>query len=282
MRADSPGSIGTRVGRASGVTNRQSRPDAHLKHPLPIPDMDDVSNRLRRALILFAVAQLVHGSGCASREPRPAAGKSGLVGRLELRPTTGDARAGAAQSAYGDRRLRDADLVDYSRPGFAVVHLALSDPAKWSPGPAETVHITLSDGPARIRIDPSELVVPTGWRLAIRNSSRDRHVVSIPGLGRVVPLEPGDAFEFPVDRSGDLAIHVLDRPGTDARLFSAPGPFVRVPDSGRFLLTDLPPGTHRLHVWHSRMPPLSRLVELSPDETESVDLVLGSLDPYGD
>ena len=242
--------------------------------------MGEVRGLAQRVLLILGFVQLIHGSGCATAVPAPAPGTSTLAGRLEVRPPMPG--AGAGQSAYGDRRLRDASRVDYSRPGFAVVHLELAEPAAGRSDPVAITRITLRDGPVRVGIDPDELALATGSRLAIRNESRDRHVVSIPGLGRVMPVEPGSEVDFEVDRSGDLALYLLDRPGVSARLFSSGGPFARVADSGRFVLADLPPGMHRVHVWHSRLPPISDLVELKPDRIEWVDLVLGSPDPHGD
>jgi hypothetical protein len=244
--------------------------------------MGGVSAFVHRATVFLAFVHLIHGSGCATAVPAPAHGTGTLAGQLEVRSPVADSSAGSGQSAYGDRRLRDAARVDYSRTGFAVVYLELAEAAVWQPGPTTITRITLSDGPVHVRIDPDEVALRVGSRVAIRNASRDPHVVSIPGLGRVSPLEPDGVLEFEVDRSGDLALYLLDRPGVSARLFSAAGPFMRVADTGRFVLADLPPGMHRLHVWHSRLPPTSSLVELESDRIEWIDLVVGSPDLHGD
>jgi len=240
--------------------------------------MGDVSPHPSRAWLVVALLPLVLGvGGCAHRPAPPAPGLSTLTGRVEVRAPVPSAAEGSATASYGDRRLRDATRVDYSRPGFAVVYVETDPP---DPAPAEDgsapARVTLSSGTTRLRVDPAELAMRTGAVLSIHNASPAAHVISIPELGRVTPIEAGEQIRIAVDVAGELSLYVLDHPGSRVHLFSAPGPFVRLPDSGRFALTDLPPGRRRLHAWHARLPPTSVDVELLPDRIEDVDLVLGA------
>jgi hypothetical protein len=100
-------------------------------------------------------------------------------------------------------------------------------------------------------------------------------VISLPELGVVTTLAPDDRLEVPVERPGALALHLLDHPGVSARLFVASGPFGRVSGDGRYAIADLAPGRHRVHVWHPRLPPASRTVELRADTVERLDWALG-------
>lgn len=228
--------------------------------------------------LVVALLPLVLGAGaCAHRPAPPAPGRSTLAGRVEVRAPVTSATEGAGAASYGDRRLRNVARVDYSRPGFAVVYVeAMPSDPPLEEGRTDGVEVTLSDGTTGLRIDPAELAMRTGAAVSIRNASRSAHVISLPELGRVTRIEPGDEIRITVDLPGELSVHVLDHPGLRVRGFSAPGPFARVPDSGRFELVDLPPGTRRLHAWHSRLPPASIDVDLLPDRIEDVRLVLGA------
>src|SRR5262249_46045936 len=55
--------------------------------------------------------------------PTAAPGRATLWGYVRLVPREGVHPAAPGGGAYADPRLRDAALVDYSRPGFAVVYL---------------------------------------------------------------------------------------------------------------------------------------------------------------
>jgi hypothetical protein len=210
-------------------------------------------------------------AGCASGPPPPAPGHGTLAGRVAL-VAPAAAASGGSGGAYGDRRMRDVERVDYSRPGFAVVYVDAPDDADPAPLPGE---LTIVDGPVHAVLDPADLALRTGSRLVVRNAGRSAHVVSVPGLGVLASVAPGRTLEMVVDRAGPHALHLLDAPGTSARVFATSGPFARVSESGRFAIPDLPPGRYAVHVWHPRLPPVTRTVELPADTVLQVDLALG-------
>jgi len=230
---------------------------------------------------------------CASGLPAPSPGRSTLAGHVELRAPAPAAAAGSRAGAYGDRRMRDVERVDYSRAGFAVVYVDFVDdledaraiddlaPGAEAPSTARPAELLIVDGRVHARFEPADLVLRNGGTLLIENTGRDPHLISIPGLQIVGPIAAGQRIEVVVDRAGAHVLHLLDQPDTQARIFSAPGPYARVSDAGRFAIPDLPPGPYTVHVWHPRMPPLTRSVQLHADTVERIDLTV-SLHPTED
>ena len=219
-------------------------------------------------------------AACASAPVQPPPGRSALAGRVTLVAPEA-MRSGGGGNAYGDRRLRGVERMDYSRPGFAVVYVEV-EPGTSAPPAAERHTLTLSDGVAHPLFDPAELALGRGATLVVRNASRSAHVLSIPDLELVARLAPGEELARVVEHEGDHAVHLLDDASVSARVFAAPGPYARVGSTGGFALTDLPPGRHAVHVFHPRLPPATREVVLAPDSTLEIELSLGVAQPGED
>ena len=218
-----------------------------------------------RIFLLGACAALL---GCAGA-PAPAPGRAAAWGYVRLVPHEGWTPAPAGGGAYGDRRLADVTLVDYGRPGFAVV---------WADGPTPApgrLALQIRGAAARAALEPAHGAVGVGGELLVTNESADAHLLSVPAAGVLRRLPPGTSASIPVERAGELTLFLLDAPGQGARVFAPPGPFAVASEAGRFELADLPPGPRRLHVWHPRFPPAVRSVELAPGRAQRVDLELG-------
>jgi hypothetical protein len=216
------------------------------------------------ALVLAALAV-----SCAGLPDAPASDRAGAWGYVRIVPREGVDPHPSTASAYGDRRLRDVRLVDYSRPGFAVVYL------EGPPPEARTVELVIRRGPLRLRVVPDRAAVGVGSRIVVRNEAEEAHVVSHPEGGRVAELAPGETFEFPAALPSAQSLFVLDAPEARATLFVAPGPYAEAAADGRFELRDLAPGRHRLLAWHPRMPPAYRWIQLEPGRIARIDLELG-------
>ena len=226
----------------------------------------------RRALIaaILALAPLAGCLSCASAAPAPAPGKARIFGTLRLVPHEGVPRPSHGDdSAYTSLRLRDAELVDYSTPGFAVVYLA--EHAR----PGGRVALAIRDTAVAPRLEPDHLAVGAGGRLAIENTSRSARILSYPAARLVRRLAPGERLEIDVAQEGEQGLFLLDAPEATATLFAAPGRFSIVSRSGDYELSDLEPGSAMLRAWHPRFPPLERSVELAPDTAVRVDLEMG-------
>jgi hypothetical protein len=204
---------------------------------------------------------------CAGPPGTPASDRSGAWGYVHLVPRAG-VRPGAAGGAYGDRRLRDAELVDYSRPGFSVVY---------GPGPAPggSATLVIRDGGGEPRLAPAYAALGAGGSIRVENAAADPHVLSVPGEEWIRRIAPGETVELPVAKPGELPLFLLDVARARATVFVAPGPFAVVADSGRFEISGLAPGPGRVNVWHPRFPPAERELELPPGRTLRVDFELG-------
>lgn len=199
--------------------------------------------------------------------------RSGVYGYLRLVPhagTAAPATAGAPSGAYADRRYADADLVDYSKPGFAVVYLDGG-----GAGDAERLTLSVRGGAAEVELAPDLGAVAAGGEVVVENRDERPRVVSMPAAGVLRALDPGESLSVPVREPGVLEIFVPDAPAATARVFVAPGPFAAVSESGRFELLEVEPGLRRLRAWHPRFPPSAREIELAPGEVRRVDIELG-------
>jgi hypothetical protein len=228
---------------------------------------------LRRGVRVLALLALA----CAAAPPTVAPDRAGVFGTVRLVPREGVAAPGVAGSTtpYGDRRYADAELVDYTRPGFAVAYLERGLPA------GSGVRLAVRAGLGGLRLEPAHGALAAGATVTVENRTGERHVVSCPEAGVLRPLEPGASLDFAAP-PGELAVFVPEAPDAAAHLFAAPGAFVAVDASGRFELVDVEPGADTLHVWHPRFPPRARRIELAPGRATRVDVELGVGLPPGE
>jgi len=235
--------------------------------------------RAVRAPALLCVGAALVLTACASSGVRLAPGESGLRGVVRLVPHEG-LSAGGSGGGYGDRRLRDARLVDYDRPGFAVVYLDNDldqhlDRTTSPEGSAPPLEIVIRDATVGARLDPSEAAIPLGGRIRVSNASSTSHVLSAPSGGTVQTLAPGEARTLQVEQPGPHRLFLLDDAAAKSLVFASPGPFAVTRTSGEYELVGLAPGTARVRVWHPRFPPVHARVDLLPDVIADLDLVLG-------
>jgi hypothetical protein len=209
-------------------------------------------------------------AGCASGPAPPAAGRGAVWGYVRLIPRDGVPSRPSGSASYGDRRLADVELVDYTRPGFAVVYAA---DAPASTG-GDAVEIAVRDGNRGPRFEPAHAALSAPGALRVVNRSTGAHVVSCPAAGRVEALAPGASLTVEVARSGEWPVFLLDAPREQARVFAAPGTWTVTSDAGRFELRDLPPGPHRISVWHPRFPPASAPLDVAAGAAARLDLEL--------
>jgi hypothetical protein len=171
--------------------------------------------------------------------------------------------------AYQDRDMADVELVDYSKPGFAVVWL------DGGPRAAEGARVTIRANEFETRLEPAWAALATGATLTLLNATPEAHTVSCPSLGVVQRLAPGESLALPVADAGGHPLFLLDRPQVEGGVFAATGAFAVLTRTGRFELRDLAPGPAKLHAWHPRFPPVARSIDIVPDEAMRVDLEMG-------
>lgn len=244
--------------------------------------LDAASDRHRaRRLAVGLVVALV--AGCASGPLPPATGTASLAGTLRLVPHEGVTLPSGA-GAYADRALRDAELVDYSKPGFAVVSVAGLE------SPRGTTRVELRATRFASRFEPRHAAVGVGGSLVIRNGDDRPRALSCPGAGVLTSVASGAELTVPAAKVGELRCFALGgasdggaREPAEVTLYVAPGPYAIVGSGGGFELDGLRPpadgstgaiAAPTLVVWHPRFPPLERPVSLAPGSSERLDLEL--------
>jgi hypothetical protein len=227
---------------------------------------------LRRASLAALIAACL---ACAGAPRAPAPGQGRVYGTLRLVPHAGAPKP-AAHGAYSSQRMRDADLVDYSTPGFAVVYLAEGT------APGGSASLSIRDTRVEPRFEPGHLALGAGGHLTIENASARAHILSYPAAKTVRRLAPGERLDVPVPGDGEQGLYLLDVPDAAATLFAAPGHFAVVSTSGGYELDDVAPGSWALRAWHPRFPPVSRHVDVVEGTSVRVDLEMGvDVDPEG-
>lgn len=209
------------------------------------------------------------GLACAAAPPAPTHGRGTLFGDLRLVPHPGVTMPDASDPSYQDRRMRDARIVDYSKPGFAVVYL------DGATAEGERVDLSIRANEFETRLEPRWLALAAGGTVAVHNTTGEPHTVSCPSLSLVARVAPGESLEVPVKAPGAHSVFLLDRPQVESGFFAAPGPYAVLTRDPRFELRDLPPGRAELHAWHPRLPPIARSVEVVADAVVRVDLEMG-------
>jgi hypothetical protein len=219
-------------------------------------------------MVRWISAIAVLSLACASAPPAPAPGRSHVYGELRLVPREG-VKPGGHSSSYGDRRLRDVELVDYSSPGFAVVYLSEE------PVPADELRLVIRADRVAPRLEPALAAVGARGAIVIENRTGTDRVLSYPAAGRVTRLAPGEEWRIPVARPGEQGLFLLDGSNAATTLFASPGPYDVVSSTGRFALLDVDPGAHELRAWHPRFPPSAQAIVLEAGRTLKVDIELG-------
>lgn len=226
-------------------------------------------------------AWVTFGAGCTGiRVPPPRPGTATLFGTVRLLPHEGLTSASAA-GAYGDRALRDAELVSYTKPGFAVVSaVGLASPRGDAP-------LAIRGSRFGARLVPHYAAVGQGGSITVRNDDDRAHIVSCPAHGLLTRLEPGGDAHVTATVPGEVRWFVLDAGGgeeeaAEASVYVAEGPFTVIAADGTWVLDGLvPPPAEgaavkpiRLQVWHPRFPPALESIELEPDRAQRIDVEL--------
>lgn len=221
---------------------------------------------MRLQLVALGAVVALACAGAPSVSP----GKAAAWGFVKLVPRAGT-ESPSSSTAYGDRRLREAPRVDYSRPGFAVVFVEADVPR--SAGPS--TELALRPGVVGVRLVPQHAAVAVGDPLVAVNRTDARRILSCPSTGMLKQIEPGESFEFELTVAGEHTFHLLGADAVSATFFAAPGPFSVVSPAGRYELRDLEPGRALLRSWHPRLPPAAQWVDLAAGEVVRQDMEMG-------
>jgi plastocyanin len=197
----------------------------------------------------------------------------GVVAPLPLQPVFKE-KEFCGDAVPDDRLMMDAA----HNLGGAVVHLAGIEAGK-----------AIASEPVRLdnrkcAFVPHVVAASVGQTLEMHNEDpflHDAHAI----------LGPETLFNLAIQR-GRTVHAVLAQPGIvhvncnvrhtwmHAYVFVTDDPYHAVTDrSGRFVLDDVPPGTHAIVVWHELLGTQQRQVTVAPGETATVDFELGAVAP---
>ncbi len=238
--------------------------------------------KLGARLLLVSLGFLAGCGGlAATAPPAPRAGTATLWGTVRLVPHQG-VTLPASAGAYADRALRDAELVDYSKPEFAVVSV------EGLPSPGGTATLVLRASRFATRFEPRYAAVGVGGTVTVRNEDAIPHLVSSPRAGALVSVLPGGSAEIPAREPGEQRVFEVSAPagggasGAEASVYVASGPFAVASSDGRWVLAELPvpvksePGGAAaplvLHAWHPRFPPIDQPLSLAANDSRRLDL----------
>jgi hypothetical protein len=211
------------------------------------------------------LAAIALAAGCAAPTPPPP-GSFTTWGYVQLVPHEGVSPSGGA---YGDRRVRDAKLVDYSKPGFVVIFADGPEP------PSAQVTVRIVSGVVRAHFEPARSAIGFRDEILVKNEDAQDHLLSCPEAGVLVRVEPGETATIVLVEPGPLSLYLLDGVGAEAQIFAAPGPFAVTTTAGRFELAGLAPGRRTLRLWHPRFPSVTRVIEAEAGEILRVDVEMG-------
>jgi hypothetical protein len=205
---------------------------------------------------------------CAPAAPEIGAGTGSLWGELVLQPRAGVVLPDPADASYGDPRLADVRLVDYSRPGFAVVYLD-------APASRNGARLSIRATTLGQRLEPEHAALGAAGALEVSNRTAEEQIVSCPELRLVRRLAPGETLELSELVPGAMHVHLLGEQPSTALLFASPGPFAVVGDDASWRISGVAPGRATLRAWHPRFPPLAREVDVRAGRAQRLDLALG-------
>ena len=234
--------------------------------------------------IAVVLASLVlGGSGVAAYQEEAIANGGRIVGTVRV---TGDVTPLPPQPVFKEKDFCGETVPDErlvvdpaGHLGNAVVHLVGIQAGKPVPRVAP---IRLEN--RRCAFVPHVVAASVGQTLDIQNEDpflHDAHAI----------LGPDTLFNLAIPK-GRTVHQVLATPGTahincnvrhtwmHAYLFVTEDPYHAVTDGGgRFVIDDVPPGTHTIAVWHEILGNRERQVTVAPGETATADFTLEAVAP---
>lgn len=237
----------------------------------------------RRIAIVLASVVVLCGPGVAAYRETAVANGGRIVGTVQV---AGDITPLPPQPVLKEKEFCNESVPDErlvvdpaGHLGGAVIHLAGIEAGKAVPR-SEPVRLDNR----KCAFVPHVVAASVGQTLEMHNEDpflHDAHAL----------LGTATLFNLAIPK-GRTVRHVLATPGIvhvncnvrhtwmHAYLFVTDDPYRAVTDrSGRFVLDDVPPGTHTIAVWHELLGSRQRQVTVAPGETATVDFELDAVAP---
>ena len=197
-----------------------------------------------------------------------------ITGRVQARSVTENGANGDAAGAYGSRKYKFLEKVDYSALRDFVVYIDQVEAAP--PGSPPKAVVTQRDG----AFVPHVLPIVVGTVVDWPNADDVFHNVfcmseSTPfDLGLYKQGEPGKSVVFP--KTGRIEVFCSIHTKMSCIVLVLPNPwFALVSEKGTYSIPNVPPGTYKLRAWHERLPSKIKEIVVPATGAVEVDFVLG-------
>jgi plastocyanin len=199
-----------------------------------------------------------------------------IVGTVRALPPRADGAQPPGGGAYGSRRYKYVEKIDYAQLRDFVVYVdqPMSEviPAALA---GQTVKTTQKDA----NFEPHVLPVVVGASVRWPNEDDIFHNV----------FSMSDAMEFDLgyykkekipevrfDRVGRVDVFCAIHPRMHCIILVVPNPFfAATDDKGRFVIKNLPAATYKVRAWHERMPSQTREIVVPADGEAKIEFALG-------
>ncbi len=197
-----------------------------------------------------------------------------ITGRVQARSVTDTGNGADAGGAYGSRKYKFLEKVDYGALREFVVYIDQVEAAP--PGPAPKATVTQRDG----AFVPHVLPIVAGTVVDWPNADDVFHNVfcmseSTPfDLGLYKKGEAGKSVVFP--KPGRMEVFCSIHTKMTCIVLVLPNPwFALASENGTYSIPNVPPGTYRLRAWHERLPSKVKDIVVPASGAVEVDFVLG-------
>lgn len=215
-------------------------------------------------------------AGCAVALLGPIASSANagtITGKVQARSVT-EGGGGDAAGAYGSRKYKFLEKVDYSSLRDFVVYIEQVEAAP--PGPPPKAVVTQRDG----AFVPHVLPIVAGTVVDWPNADDVFHNVFCMSettpfdLGLYKHGEAGKSVVFP--KTGKMEVFCSIHAKMSCIVLVLPNPwFAVVGEKGTYSIAQVPPGTYRLRAWHERLPSKVKEIVVPATGAVEVDFVLG-------
>lgn len=181
---------------------------------------------------------------------------------------------GPAGGGYSSRKARFFEKVDYGQLKDFVVWLETTNAVTF-PKPEKPVRIVVQKDAT---FKPHVLPVVIGTTVEWPNEDDIYHNVF--SFSDAKPFDLGlykdEVKRVTYDNLGRVDIFCSIHKNMNCVILVLANPwFAAADDSGRFAIRDVPAGHYTLKTWHERLPPQTREIDVAPDGTNRVDVIMG-------
>ncbi|HWA26389.1 MAG TPA: carboxypeptidase regulatory-like domain-containing protein [Lacunisphaera sp.] len=202
----------------------------------------------------------------------PAGTITGTVRAQGAEPAAG----GASGDAYGSRRYKFVDRLDYDQLRDFVVYVDQTFPAGTFPVPTQAAVIRQKDA----SFVPHVLPILVGTTVEWPNMDEIYHNVFCMAetkpfdLGLYSSDQPAKRVVFDKAGQADVFCSIHTKMHCIVLVLTNPW-FAQADAKGRFVIRDVPAGTYQLRAWHERVPGQTKEITVPAEGEVQVDFTLG-------